>query len=69
HFHVSTYGTGEKASRPHRTVLVESQHAAARWVKNHPTSGSPSINRVWKVVTARRRDNVKISRAKRTRGR
>ncbi|MBU1069938.1 extensin family protein [Myxococcota bacterium] len=69
HFHVSVYGTGEKASRPHRTVLVESQHAASRWVKNHPTSGSPSINRVWKVVTARRRDNVKIARSKRTRGR
>ncbi len=69
HFHLSVYGTGEKAARPHRSVLVESQHAGYAWYKNHPMSGSPSINRVWKVVTARRKDNVRLSRNKRARAR
>jgi len=69
HLHVSVYGTGEKYTRQYRSVLVESQHAAARWVKNQPTAGNPSINRVWKVVTARRKDNVRLSRTKHTRAR
>jgi len=69
HFHLSVYATGEPASRPRRSVLVEYWGAAASWIKSHPTTGSPSINRVWKVVTARRRDNVKITRSKRARSR
>jgi len=67
HLHLSVYGTGEKYTRKHRSVLVESQHAASGWMKNQPTAGNPSINRVWKVVTARRKDNVRLTRAKQAR--
>ncbi len=60
HFHLSVFATGERNLRPHRTVLVESQNARRRWVTSLPTTGSPSINRVWNVVTARRRSNRQI---------